>query len=349
MTEKATGSAGMTESYPPIDPSTIAPLNDKGAPDLYNNLPSRIIALAEAKARGWPTFFDTSTCRYGHQAPHYVSNPRLCVDCHRVKAGKAPIGAKAAAAAEYKRPYKQREQMPAGSVVAVAAAPLEPDAREKKFLEAYAAYRDMGVAAKAAGETAAKIASRMAYSTVFRDAVNRLEDQLGIKRTQLVPLAYEWSQEKRDRFIQAYIDSGDQATARDAIGLTPSQYYEEIERNPEFADAVRGAEPLAMKSLEEKAIQLALAGNDKLLTKILSAKMPEYRERIDLNVRNKDQLSDKQLDNRLVKLLGKYRERIAGVIDAEYSVVEPQRQIAAPANAGGDREGREPDDNSDLL
>ena len=335
--------------YPPVDPSTIAPLTDKGVPDLYNNLPSRIVSLAEAKARGWPTYFDTSTCRYGHQAPRYVSNPRMCVDCNRVKAGKPPIGAKAAAAAEYKRPYKQREQTPAGSVVVAAAAPLEPDAREKKFLDAYAHYKDMDAAAKAAGETAAKIASRMSYSAVFRDAVNLLEDRLGIKRTQAAPAEFEWTVEKRKRFVQAYIDSGDQATARDAIGLTPSQYYEEIERNPEFADAVRGAEPLAMKSLEEKAIQLALAGNDKLLTKILSAKMPEYRERLDLNVGNKDKLSDKQLDNRLAKLFAKYRGRIENVIDAEFELVEPQRQIAAPADAGADREGREPNDNSDLL
>lgn len=338
--------------FPPIDPSTIAPLTGDGRPDLYNNLPSRLVSLAEARARGWPQFYDTSVCRYGHMAPRYVSNPRLCVDCHRLKNGRPTIGAKAGGTPDYKRPYKQREQIPNASPIVVAPSPVEPDKAEKKFLEAYAHLRNFDEAAKTAGMTTAQVLGRLSYSAVFRAAVNELEDRLGVKRTPTEYGPYEWTPEKRARFIQVYVDTGNTATARDAIVVTPSEYYAEIERNTEFADAVRGADPLAAKALEERAIQMALAGNDKLLTKVLSAKMPEYRERLDLNVRNPEKLNDQQLDNRLTKLLAKFGDRIIdrlGAIDVEYEIVEPKREAAALTDARSDRAGREQEPNSDLL
>jgi glutaredoxin len=315
----------VSDEYPPIDPASIAPLAGDGRPDLYNNLPSRIIPLVEAKARGWTLFYDTSSCRYGHQAPRYVSNPRLCVDCHRVKKGLDPIGAKAAGA-EYKRAYKQRDPAPAAAPVVVAPA-LEPDKMEKLFLEAYASSKNIDDAAKAARMTAAQVFSRMSYSKVFKDAVNALEDRLNIKQSQPAATVFDWTDAKRTRFVQVYVDTGDVASARDAIQVTPSEYYAELERNSAFADAVKDAEPLASKSLEEKAIQMALSGNDKLLTKVLSAKLPEYREKLSVDVNDNRKLTDQQIDNRLARLLAKHQVRVAEVVDAEFL---EQKALPAP-------------------
>jgi hypothetical protein len=335
--------------FPPIDPLTIAPLTSDGWPDLYNNMPSRFVSRAEAKARGWPTFFDGSACRYGHRAPRYMSNPRLCIGCHRLSKGKPLIGSTDGGTPEYKpRTYKQRAVPAAAPAAAVAVAPLEPDRLEKRFLEAYASYRDVDLAAKHASMTGAQVEARMSYSAVFKAAVNALEDRLGIKHTNPAPAVFIWTAELRARFIQVYVDTGDIASARDAIRVTPSECFAEIDRNADFAESIRAAEPLAVQALEEKAVQLALAGNDKLLQKVLSVKKPEYRDRLNLDVNTTEKLSDSQLDTRLARLVAKFRGRI-DAIDAEFRVIESPREIATLEDLGGDGARRETESNSDLL
>jgi hypothetical protein len=335
--------------YPPVDPTTIAPLTGAGVPNLYDYLPSRMVSRGEAAFRKWTTFYDGSVCRYGHRAPRYVKNPRLCVDCHRAKKGKPLIGGKDGGTPEYKsRAYKQREAPSAAPAVVVAPAPIEPDRLEKRFLEAYATYRDVPTSAKHAGLTTAQVEARMSYSAVFKAAVNALEDRLGIKRTQPAAAVFDWTAAKRERFIQVYVDTGDIASARDAINVTPSECFAEIDRNSDFDAMIKAAEPLAVQALEEKAVQLALAGNDKLLQKVLSVKKPEYRERLNLDVNTTEKLSDSQLDTRLAKLFAKFRDRIEAV-DAEYIVVEPVRENPAIEYAGSNGSRRAPESNQDLL
>src|ERR1700733_10650990 len=84
-------------SYPVLtseDVAAIAPINRSGGPDLYNHMPTRLIPLEEAKYRKWGYFFASNPCRYGHVAPRYTTNHRLCVDCVRLKKGKTSIGEK---------------------------------------------------------------------------------------------------------------------------------------------------------------------------------------------------------------------------------------------------------------
>lgn len=335
-------------ALPPCDPVSVAPLNHDGFPDLMNYLPTRLVPLDEAKQRGWPLFYQAEPCRYGHTAPRYVSNPRQCVDCFRAKRGKQLISAAPVAGrAEYKRPYKQREvpTTPAPTQI-VAAAPLEPDRMEKRFLAEYAAHKDIHAAAVGAGMTAAQVIARMSWSKVFADAVRELEIRQGIKAVPALTGPYVWTDDKHERFIEVYVDTGDMATARDAIQVTPSEYFREVERNSDFSSRVDEATPLALKALEERATQLALAGNDKLLTKILSAKLPEYRERVNIDLNTTEKLSDDQLNAQLLRLTNKYQGR---VFDGEFVEVEPQRKIEAPRNVEGDGPASEPEPNSDLL
>ena len=63
-----------------------------GAPDMYNAVPKRPVLIEEAKAHGWPHFFDgVSKCTQGHIAARYVTNPHRCIDCARIADGKLPL------------------------------------------------------------------------------------------------------------------------------------------------------------------------------------------------------------------------------------------------------------------
>lgn len=319
------GSVERERELQPCDPSTVAPLTRDGKPDMYNFMPTRLVPFDEAEARGWPCFYDASICRYGHQAPRYVSNRRLCVDCHRVKAGKTPIGGSAKHAAEYKnpRPYTQRQpaaDMAAGSGAHPAVpAELPVDRQEKRFLESYALTRDFDAAAATVNVPAAHMDARMAYSPAFKQAVHELEDRLGLKRTPAPNGPFEWDEDKRARFLEVWIDTGDEATARDAIRVTPSEMFRELERNDSFSARYEEARPLAMKAFKEKAQQLALAGNDKLLTLVVKAEHPDYRDNIKVDMRVTETLTDQQLDNQLARLIKRFGARLdeAVAIDAE--------------------------------
>jgi hypothetical protein len=334
------------QNYELIDPATIAPLRD-GIPDLYNYVPSRFVSEDEANFRGWPLFYDGRKCRYQHQAARYASNPNQCTDCHRLKRGKEPVYGKTGGEPEYKqRPYKQRAPDPVGTLPAVK--PLEPNASEKEFLVAYAETKDFLAACDRAKFKQAQIHMRLSVSKVFKDACNDLETRLGIKQT--IPFAgeFDWDEDKRTRLLTVYIDTGDIAAARDSIGCTATQFYKELEANGDFQLKLDAAKPLADNALEERAVQFALAGNDKLLAKILSAKKPEYRERMQMDLNLTEKLTDDQLNKRLAQLVASAKRRgDTTVIDAIFS--EPPREIGTVGNPGGTRETTEPEQNCDLL
>src|SRR5580658_2093499 len=42
---------------------------------------------------------------------------------------------------------------------------------------------------------------------------------------------FRWSKDNRKRLIRSFVDSGDMATARDAVGCTPSELIEEQQKN----------------------------------------------------------------------------------------------------------------------
>ena len=334
----------------PCDPASVAPLNSDGFPDMMNYMPTRLVPFDEAKQRGWPLFYEATACRYGHQAPRYVSNPRQCVDCHRLKRGKQPISAQVTGGTpEYKppRPYKQREVAVVDGATAPPRAQNEPDRLEKKFLETYAGMKDFDNAARAVGLTEAHVLARMAWSIVFAQAVNALEESLNISRTPAPATDFEWDDDKHFRFIEVFVDTGNEAMARDAIRVTPSEFYREIERNSDFSARFEAALPLARKALEERAVQMSLAGNDKVLIKVLSAENPaKYGERVKVDLTSEVKLTDEQLRAEIFRFLSAGRRR---VIEGEFREVEPQRIAASASDSEGRSAAGEPQPNSDLL
>jgi len=252
-----------SEKWPEVDASQIAPCK-KGIPDLFNHLPSRLIAFEEAKARGWTYFFSSQSCRYGHQAPRYVSNPRLCVDCSRIKQNRPPIGL---------------------------------ETKQAKF-------RTL------AGEKPKAAAAEPETPRVLpqRDFV--------------------WDDEKRDQLVEVYVDTGSLEKGRQSINVSPSEYLRELARNGAFAEAVEKATPQANLMLEERAIQLALDGNDRLLQRVLAAKFPnQYRESVKLDINQTSRvtvMSDEAIEARILQLTKK-RE----AIDVE--VEEEPKQITSEA------------------
>jgi hypothetical protein len=319
--------------------AAIAPLKD-GMPDMYNFMPTRLVPLDEARQRGFSLFYDGRACRFGHQAPRYVSNVNQCVDCHRLSRGKQPIAGRASGMA-VERPAKYEK-----SVVpnAPSLRPIEPDAFEKRFLVEYAAVKDLERAAHLVNSSAAQIHMRLSTSAVFRAATNDLESRLNIRPTVPDTTAFEWNEDKRARYITVWIDSGDVATARDAIRVTMSEIQAEFARNPAFRSRCEEAEPIANLAFEERAKQLALAGNDKLLTLILKAERPDkFSERLNVDMNVTGKMSDEQLDNRLRYLL----RHNGPVIDAEFT--DASGKVAALTDARRESAPPVAKSNSDLL
>src|SRR6185437_1020116 len=162
-------------------------------------------------------------------------------------------------------------------------------------------------------------------------AYSALEERLGIRKV-VENENFIWTEEKYDKLIRVYINTGDLATARDSIGSTPFEYFQELSRNPLFAERIKEADPFAHLALEERAIQLALAGNDKLLTKILSVKKPEYKDNVKIDMNVTEKLDDRQLQARLSRLISKLGP---GIIDGQFTEVTETRATATIGSSGG--------------
>ncbi len=325
-------------SYPELtldEIKAIAPVNRKGGPDLYNHMPTRMVPVEEAKFRGWGYCFSATPCRYGHVAPRYTTNPRKCVDCTRLKCGKGTIGERTGLDNHNFKNTNKR------SVIVKVEKPEEVDAWERRFLESYAYHKEFSAACIAAKVTEPQIESRIAYSAPFKKAYHALEERLGIKKVNSSE-GFIWTKDKHDKIIEVYINTGDLATARDSIGVTPFEYFQELSRNPIFAERLKEADPLAHLALEERAIQLALAGNDKLLTKVLSVKKPEYRENIKVDMNVTEKLDDRQLNARLFRLLNKLRPSII-----EGTVEDVTETRTTPAIGASGRDGSEEESSED--
>jgi hypothetical protein len=336
-----------------IDPATVAPLKD-GKPDLYNFMPTRFVPKQEAEARGWKWFYIGDSCRWGHKAPHYVSNPRMCVDCHRVREGRLPIGAKGDK--EYKGQQKQYEQRKVDSPSAIVPAmprPLEPDVIEKKFLTEYAARRDFAQAALACGKSEAEFLGRLSYDEIFRAAVYRLEEDLGLARTASVMDDFEWTDDKRTVLMRVYIDTGDMLKAMRAVGVSNYHYMKELEENPDFRSDMERAEILAIKQLDRDAISKAKDGDSRLLQRVLAAKMPEqYGEKVKMDLNVTEKLTDDQLNSRLAQVFERLGGRIvnsAPAIDAGFTVIEPRRETPALEHVGNSSPSSGAQSNMDLV
>jgi hypothetical protein len=320
----------------------IAPINSKGSPDLYNHMPTRMIPQEEAKYRKWGYFFQSTPCRYGHVAPRYTSNHRLCVDCLRLKSGKTTIGEKTGIR---NSSFPGKGGKFGKGVTVKIEKQQQVDAWEKRFLEAFAYHKDFKAACQAVNVTEAQIDARLAHSDIFKKAYDLLQDRINEKKLK-DPEVFVWTKEKHDKLIEVFINTGELATARDSIGVTPFEYFQELSRNPIFAERVKEAEPLAHLALEERAIQLALAGNDKLLTKILSVKKPEYKDNIKVDMNVTEKLSDKQLNSKLSYLLNKLG---IAPITVEVREIDDSGTNAAPRAIGRSGSEEESEENRPAI
>jgi hypothetical protein len=114
---------------------------------------------------------------------------------------------------------------------------------------------------------------------------------------------FVWSPEVRARIVDAFVDTGSIESARESVVLTPSEYHRELDRTPEFADAIAKATVLAIQTLEERAAHSAmLKGNDKLHLALLKAKRPEeFSERVRVETTHVVKLSNDELDRRIAR------------------------------------------------
>jgi hypothetical protein len=294
--------------WPPRDPASVAPLNKDGLPHMYAYMPSGFVYYDEAVARGWRYFYEGKACSHGHIAPRSVRNKSLCVDCDRIKSGRAPIGGMG----EPQHAPKGRPRTsvrpetivrPISTRVGATGSkspqrPVEPTKRQKDFLAAYAELKDFDAAAKKVSVSPAVLESELSYSLVFRDAYDALEERIGVFHTVSYDTEYEWDDEKRAMLIRMYIDTGMLDVARDAIRITPSLLEEELKSNPTFAAQLIEAKPLADKIVDEKIRRAAIEGNPQILG-TLSKRLSDAAPEDSGSGRTREQLIDE-----LVRTLG---------------------------------------------
>lgn len=334
--------------------AAVAPLKD-GRPDLYNHLPSRFITIEEAKFRGWKYFYIGDGCKYGHKAPRFVSNPRMCVDCHRTREGRLTMGGKLEALADphtgwtKPAPVKDtKKSAPAARQIILA----EPDKLEKAFLVEYAKLKDFSLAAQACGRVEADFLARLSYSEVFREAIRRLEEDCGLQHIPTLLDECDWNDDKRATLLRVYVDTGDITAARSAVQVSNYHFIKELETNLEFATEYAEAQILAEKYVGEVGVSQAMRGDTRLLQRYLANVRPDQfgetsKVRVDLNVTEK--LTDEQLNARFAQAVRQLGGRTKDTVDAEFCELEPPREVEA---LGVDRDPsptRQPESNLDLV
>jgi len=343
---------GTAPEFPPCDPSTVAPLNKDGKPDMYNFMPTRFITMREAEVRGYQHFYIGESCRHGHRAPRFVSNPRKCVDCKRKENGKPPIGV--AGVKEFDGP--QAPHPPARQPKPIVGQPDAPSAVDQLFLAKYSELRDFAAAAKACGRTEHEFVGRLSWNVAFRSAVHTLEQDLGLVRTPTLTEDFEWTDDKRKTLIRAYVDTGNMLHAMRAIGVGNYHFTMEMETNPQFRADMERAEALASVHIDREAIDRSLKGDSRLLQRFLAGSMPEKwgeKVQMDLNVTNK--LTNEQINARIARLLAE-EERLglirfddSTVHDAEFTPVEQEANSSDTGAVGNEETAAVPRDNSDLV
>lgn len=345
----------MSEKWPKIKPETVAPLRD-GRPDLYNYQPTRFVSKEEAVAREWKLFWTGEVCVTGHRAARYVSNPSVCTDCQRIERGKPTVYGKGVPELEAarKRNYTQKGTAPPG--------PPVPSTAEKRFLEKYAELKDFALAAEELGRTESEFLAILSWNTTFREAVNRLEETMGIGRTQKVTDEFDWDEEKRRAFLITYANTADMKQAQRSVGVTNVQFHKELTANPEFQRAFDEASQIARAVFDHAASASAIKGDSKLLGRIASNLFPEkFGENLKMDLNVKQNMTLDQAHAQLSQMLsGLNRQGLLGaaesaetvegtVIDAEYIEVEPVRNAENHGSAQAADEDAGVDPNCDLV
>ncbi len=344
--------------WPKIQPETVAPLRD-GRPDLYNNQPTRFVSLAEAKGRGWKHFWTGEPCVNGHRAARYVSNGSVCVDCTRIEKGQMPVYGKGVpeldtprGAGGFARSYTRR-------TTAVATSSPQPSSAEKLFLTKYAELKDFALAAEACGRNESEFLAILSWNEMFREAVNRLEESLGIARTQEVSEFFDWTDAKRRTLLLTYANTADMKGALRSIGVSNVQFHRELSDNAEFQRDFDEATQIARAVFDHAAAASATKGDAKMLGRIAANFFPEkYGESLKMDLNVKQNLTLDQAHAQLTHLLSRFDRQgilpassaaIETAVEAEYRVVESagDDETASDLEPASVDPGSDP--NSDLV
>lgn len=302
-------------------------------------MPSGIVYFDEAIHRGWPYFYEGRACPSGHIAPRSVKNRSACVDCDRVRKGRPTIGG--VGPPEVRKSGRPPTVRPASTrAKSDSKRPIEPSARQKDFLAAYAELKDFDAAAKKVGVSPSVVESQLSYSLVFRDAYKALEDRIGVRHLVDFDEDFEWDDGKEAFFIRTYVNTGLLENARDSIRVTNFDFEEHLKDSPTFAARVKEAEPLALKLIKGRALRAIMDGNPQAMIKTLNVS--------DFTVPDDPAagMTDEQLNDELIRTLGlaKREANAAAPDDAESST-------EVPAGADGQEDVSEAESESfeDLL
>lgn len=346
------------QEWPNIDPVTVAPLVD-GRPDLFNHQPTRFITKAEAEYRRWKHFWTGETCNYGHRAARYVANPYTCTDCVRLKHGKLPIYTNGVPEFDTEKSRRPGPGRPPGTPqrkTPAAVTPVQPSTAEKLFLTKYAELKDFNKAAEEVGRAPSELLAVLSYNKVFRDAVNLLEEELGIARTPEISEFFEWDDAKRNVFLITYANEGDMSKALRSIGVTNIQFHRELQDNPEFRARLEEIEPIARRVFDWAAASAAIRGDSRMLGRTAANFFPEkYGENLKMDLNLTQKMNPEQVNEQIAQILSEFdragllTHRNPVAVDAEFSVVTNER----PSEDAGAAEAEEPvaeaDANSDLV
>jgi hypothetical protein len=340
--------------WPKIKPESVAPLRD-GIPNMYDHVPTRFVSKNEATARGWKHFWTGDVCVTGHRAARYIANPSVCVDCQRIQKGKLPVygkGIPELEAARVARTYTQKH-------TAHAATPPTPNAAEKNFLSKYADLKDFALAAEACGRTEAEFLAILSWNATFREAVNRLEESIGVTRTQKVTEYFDWDDDKRRSFLLTYANTADMKQSLRSVGATNVQFHRELTDNEEFHRQFDEAHEISKSVFDHAASASAIKGDSRMLGRVAANLFPEkYGESMKMDLNVKQNLSVEQAHAALTSLVQRFDKQgllsapdgeEEPIIDAEYQGDGPTAGDADDQDPGTESESAGSDPNSDLV
>jgi hypothetical protein len=322
---------------------------------MYNHQPTRFVSRDEARARGWKHFWTGEICVTGHRAARYVRNGSICVDCHRIEQGHLPVYGKGVPELEAARKARAYTQKNTQSIQG----PPQPSTAEKRFLEKYAELKDFALAADACGRTESEFLAILSWNQMFRESVNRLEESLGIARTQKITEEFDWDDDKRKTFLLTYANTADMKEALRSIRATNVQFHKELVENPDFQRYFDEAAHLARNVFDHAASSSAIKGDSRMLGRIASNLFPEKfgeNMKVDLNV--KQNLTAAQINAEITQLLSGFSrqgllsapQRDGGdAIDAEFQLAEPERVDEAADVTETEEADAGTDPNSDLV
>jgi hypothetical protein len=343
----------MSEKWPKIRPETVAPLRD-GKPDLYNNQPTRFVSFDEAKARDWNHFWTGQPCVTGHRAARYVSNPSVCTDCQRIEKGKTPVYGKGVPELEAarRRAYTQKNTQSIQG-------PAQPSSAEKLFLTKYAELKDFAQAAEACGRSESEFLAILSWNELFRESVNRLEESLGVARTQQVTDEFDWTEDKKRSFLITYANTADMKQALRSVGATNVQFHKELSTNGDFQRDFDDANNIARMVFDSAASAAATKGDARMLGRIAANFFPEkFGENLKVDLNVKQNLSLDQAHAQITSLLSRFdrqgllpaaRAADESAIEAEYQLLEPAGVDEADSDTDAESADPGPDPNSDLV